>query len=132
MKKAFITGANRGIGLELTKRLAHKGLFVILGVRTEAHATQTKQTLVTDGIDPKQIDHVLIDLNDADSIKKAAGYIAENHPDLDLLVNNAGIAGDMQKATLATTPAEYQATWNVNVLGTLQVIQQLVPVLKKH
>lgn len=132
MKTAFITGANRGIGLEITKRLAQKGLFVILGVRTEEHAAQTKRTLVDSGVDETQIDSVLIDLNDADSIKKSASYIAEKHPDLDLLVNNAGIAGDMEKPALATTAAEYQATWNVNVLGTLQVIQQLAPVLKQH
>lgn len=132
MKKAFITGANRGIGLEITKRLAQKGLFVILGVRTEEHAAQTKRTLVDSGVDETQIDSVLIDLNDAGSIKKSASYIIKKHPDLDLLVNNAGIAGDMEKPALATTAAEYQATWNVNVLGTLQVIQQLAPVLKQH
>lgn len=132
MKKAFITGANRGIGLEITKRLAQKGLFVILGVRTEENAAQTKQKLVASGVDKNQIDHVLIDLNDSNSIKTSASYIAEKHPDLDLLVNNAGIAGDMEKPTLETTVAEYQATWNVNVMGTLQVIQQLVPVLKHN
>lgn len=132
MKKALITGANRGIGLEITKRLAQKGLFVILGVRSEAHAAETKQTLVENGVDENQIDYVLLDLNDTDTIKKSANYVAEKHSDLDLLVNNAGIAGDMEKPALATTAAEYQATWNVNVLGTLQVIQQLAPVLKKH
>ncbi len=128
--KALVTGANRGLGFEITKQLAARGYAVILGVRNLDNLTDTFQKLAAAGISKDRLDAVQLDLNDEDSIKSAAQTVQDQHPDLSLLVNNAGIAGDMEKPALETTVADYQKTLAINLFGTLRVIQAFVPILK--
>ncbi|EEI23776.1 SDR family NAD(P)-dependent oxidoreductase [Lentilactobacillus hilgardii] len=132
VNKAFVTGANRGIGFEIAKQLAEHGYFVIVGARRLESGQQAVNKLVEAGISALQLDTIQIDLTESQSITEAADKISRQHPDLNLLVNNAGIAGDMAKPALETTVADYQQTLNVNLFGTFQVIQKLVPILKNN
>jgi NAD(P)-dependent dehydrogenase (short-subunit alcohol dehydrogenase family) len=129
---ALVTGANRGIGYEITRQLANHGWQVIIAARTLNKATKATNQLVASGLDAAHFDQVALDLNDADSIAQAGDDVAQHHPDLTLLVNNAGIAGDMEKRALATTPADLEATLKVNLLGTMAVIQAMAPTLRTN
>ncbi|WEV58164.1 SDR family NAD(P)-dependent oxidoreductase [Ligilactobacillus acidipiscis] len=130
--KIIITGANRGIGFEMSKQLAMQGYPVILGVRELDKGQNAVDALTQLGISETLLDVVRIDLQDAVSITNAVNYIAKKHPDLDFLVNNAGIAGDMQKPALKTDVTDYQETFDTNFFGTLQVIQHFLPLIEKN
>ncbi|KRM60357.1 short-chain dehydrogenase reductase SDR [Paucilactobacillus vaccinostercus DSM 20634] len=133
MKKvALVTGANRGIGYEITRQLAQHGYQVVMACRNVAQGTAAKQTLVDAGIEATLLDVMAIDLNDLASIEAAGQLVATQYPDLELLVNNAGIAGDMAKRALETTTAEIQTTLDVNLMGTFNLIKALVPTLRHN
>ncbi|ANZ60128.1 short-chain dehydrogenase [Secundilactobacillus paracollinoides] len=128
----LISGANRGIGLEVATQLAQQGNQVIIGARQQAAGEKTVADLVASGIDGSQLDSVQLDVTDDASVTVAAAEIRQSHPDLDLLVNNAGIAGDMTKPALATTAADYAATLEVNFYGSLRMIQAFMPILETN
>ena len=96
-KIALITGANKGIGFETARQLGQKGITVLVGARDDAKAGQAAEKLRKDGIDAHGI---VIDVNDAVSIKKAAAQIERDHGRLDILVNNAGVMLDDAKKSL--------------------------------
>ena len=85
---AFITGANRGIGFETSKKLAESGIKVILGSRDLKKGEEAVKKLSNFGIDA---DLVQYDAFDDDAPQKVYDYILEKYKKLDILINNAGV-----------------------------------------
>ena len=92
-KIVLVTGANKGIGFGIAKHLGLSGWKVVIGARDEQHASRAIEELSSQGIDV--LGWVNIELKDLANIDKAAEEIKEKYPELSLLVNNAGIPGDM-------------------------------------
>jgi len=87
---ALVTGANRGIGFEVCRRLAEKDFVVLLTARDAAKAQKAARKLANVGT----VEALVLDVGDASSIKKAANEVARRYGYLDVLVNNAGINYD--------------------------------------
>ena len=132
---ALVTGANQGVGLQLTKELVANGVTVLLGSRNlERGAAAAAE--IGPGAIPIQID-----VTDLASIAAAAERIRSEFGRLDLLVNNAGIShartGTVTMADFAGTSAasvvsldEVRTIWDTNVFGVLAVYQAMLPLLR--
>lgn len=129
-KTALITGANKGIGLGISKYLGLSGWDIIIGARNEARALETMNKLKDAGC--TVLGWVKIELYDLDGISLAAKEINEKYPSLNLLVNNAGIPGDMSKTSWETDMKDIKETADVNYFGTLAVTQALLPLIKAN
>lgn len=129
-KTVFITGANKGIGFGIAKHLGLCGWKVIIGARNERRAEKAIGELKSQGIDV--LGWVNIELKDLDGIDKAAKEIAERYPELSLLVNNAGIPGDMSADSQHTEINVIQETLDVNFVGTFALTKALIPLLSKN
>lgn len=128
--KAFITGANKGIGFGIAKHLGLAGWTIILGARNQERASQAIANLEAAGVNVAG--WINIELADSASIKQAAQAIAQQHPDLALLVNNAGIPGDMSQKSYETDMHHLQETMNVNFYGTYLLTQSLIPTIANN
>lgn len=125
---ALITGANKGIGLEIARQLAQTGVDVILGARDGSRAATAIAELAAQGLAAQSL---LIDLLDHDSITAAAQFIEAHHGRLDILVNNAGIV-DAADGPPSTSSAEAaRRIMDTNFVGTLAVTQAMLPLLRK-
>lgn len=129
-KTAFITGANKGIGFGISKYLGQSGWDIIIGARNEARALDAKSKLQDAGC--TVLGWVEIELSNQASISKAAKEINEKYPSLNLLVNNAGIPGDMSKTSWDTDMKDIKETTDVNFFGTLAITQALLPLIKQN
>ena len=129
-KTVFVTGANKGIGYGIAKHLGLSGWRVVLGARDEKRAEKAIDELRSLGIDVAG--WVAVELADFDSIEEAAKVIATDYPELSLLVNNAGIPGDMGQASYATDMKHIKETLDVNFIGTFALTKALIPVIEKN
>ena len=129
-KTVFITGANKGIGFGIAKHLGLCGWKVIIGARNEQRAEKAIGELKAQGIDV--LGWVNIELKDLNGIDKAAKEITERYPELSLLVNNAGIPGDMSVDSEHTEINVIQETLDVNFVGTFALTKALIPLLSKN
>ena len=117
-KVALVTGANRGIGLAVTKALAGRGLRVLAAVR-----------------DPRRmpalpgVEALRLDLGDGDALAGAVQEVQRRIQRLDLLVNNAGMLEDDGVAVLDLDPGLLRRTVEVNALGPLRLAQALAPLM---
>ncbi|QIG45200.1 SDR family NAD(P)-dependent oxidoreductase [Nocardioides anomalus] len=125
---ALITGANKGLGAETARRLAALGWTVWMGARSVEAATTA-----ADAVRAQQPDAdlrvVQLDVTDDASVTAARDTVAGSGTGLDVLVNNAGIAAGGYD-TLATVPADFLATYGVNVLGPVRVTHAFLPLLR--
>ena len=126
-KTAFITGANKGIGFGISKYLGQSGWDIIIGARNEARALDAMSKLQDAGC--TVLGWVEIELSNQTSISKAAKEINEKYSSLNLLVNNAGIPGDMSKTSWDTDMKDIKETTDVNYFGTLAITQALLPLI---
>lgn len=129
-KTVLVTGANKGIGFGIAKHLGLCGWKVIIGARNEQRAEKAIDELKSQGIDV--LGWVNIELKDLDGIDKAAKEIAERYPELSLLVNNAGIPGDMSVDSEHTEIDVIRETLDVNFVGTFALTKALIPLLSKN
>jgi len=132
MKKkiVFVTGANKGIGFGIAKHLGKSGWQVIIGARDEQRAEKAVDELKQAGADV--LGWVNIELADLDSIEQAAKEVGEKYPGLTLLVNNAGIPGDMSVDSEHTEISVIRETLDVNFVGTFALTKALIPLLAKN
>jgi len=126
-KIALVTGANKGIGFGIAKHLGLNGWKVIIGARDEQRAEKAISELKSAGVDV--LGWVNIELKDISSIEKAAKEISERFPALNLLVNNAGIPGDMSVDSEHTEISVIKETLDVNFIGTFALTKALIPLI---
>ncbi len=124
---ALVTGANKGIGFEIARRLGKEQLTVFLGARDAARGEAAASTLRGEGIDARFVE---LDLEDPATIAAAAAAITALTPHLDALVNNAGIADPADGPPATVSPATVRRLLDVNFLGTLMVTQAMLPLLR--
>lgn len=128
IRVALVTGANKGIGFEIARQLAHAGVRVIIGARDNERARQTVSTLAAQGL---EVESVHLDLNDYGSIDVAAATIRSTHAKLDILVNNAGIFDFADAPPSKASISAVSKVMNTNFLGTLAVTQAMLPLLRE-
>lgn len=129
MKTVLITGANRSIGLETAKQLSEKGLFVYLGTRDLAKGEEVVKELNAKGF--QNIQAIQIDVTDAESILVAKNIIEKEKGKLDILINNAGILGDIPQNPSTTSIEDIQRVFDTNFFGAITVTQTFIELLKK-
>lgn len=129
-KIVFITGANKGIGFGIAKHLGLSGWKIILGARHQERAKKAIEELKRFGIDV--LGWVNIELRDFNGIEQAAKVIQEKYSGLTLLVNNAGIPGDMSVDSEHTELSDIKETLDVNFTGTFLLTKALMPLLSRN
>lgn len=129
-KIALVTGANKGIGFGIAKHLGLSGWKVIIGARNRERAEKAIGELVSAGVDAMGWIH--IELTDHDSLEQAAREVGERFQGLSLLVNNAGIPGDMSVDSLNTKIGDIRETIEVNFIGTFALTKALLPLLERN
>ena len=129
-KIVLVTGANKGIGFGIAKHLGLSGWQVVIGARDEQRATKAIDELKAAGIEV--LGWVNIELKDLDGIERAAEEINEKYPELTLLVNNAGIPGDMSVDSEHTEISIIRETLDVNFIGTFALTKALIPLIAKN
>jgi NAD(P)-dependent dehydrogenase (short-subunit alcohol dehydrogenase family) len=127
-KIALITGANKGIGLEIARQLAEQGVLVLLGARSEGRGKEAAAELTARGLAAAPL---AIDVTDDSSVADAAREIGGQHGRLDILVNNAGITGGFRGAPSAATAGQLRQVYDTNVFGVVTVTNHLLPLLRR-
>lgn len=118
---ALITGANKGLGLEIARQLGKQGLVVVLGARDQAKGAAAAAELSGQGIDAHS---VRLDVTNQDDVAKLVGFLQEKFGRLDVLVNNAGVA-----EWRADDVDSFRRTFDANVFGVVAVTYALWPLL---
>ena len=129
-KIALVTGANKGIGFGIAKHLGLSGWKVILGARNRERAEKAICELVSAGVEV--LGWTNIELTDPDSLEQAAREVGERFSGLSLLVNNAGIPGDMSVDSQHTEIGDIRKTLEVNFIGTFALTKALLPLLEQN
>ena len=129
-KTVLVTGANKGLGFGIAKHLGLSGWKIVLGARDEKRAAKAIDELKAIGIDV--LGWVNIELRDLENLEQAAHEIEGKYPGLSLLVNNAGIPGDMSVDSAHTEIADIKETLDVNFIGTFALTKALIPLLAKN
>jgi len=129
MKSVLITGANRSIGLEITKQLSKQGLFVYLGARDLEKGAAAAKELEENGF--KNIKAIAIDVTKPDSILAAKTIIENEQGKLDILINNAGISGELPQPASDISIESIQHVFDTNFFGVISVTQAFLELLKK-
>ncbi|MFF1511659.1 oxidoreductase [Streptomyces sp. NPDC058326] len=120
-----VTGANSGLGLATTRELARRGGRVILAVRDGEKGRRAVDELVAAGIAPDLLAVRPLDLADLDSVRAFAGRLREEHPRLDVLVNNAGVMAPPR----TLSPQGNEVQFAVNHLGHFALTGLLLDLL---
>lgn len=129
MKTALVTGANKGIGFETVKQLAELGYFVYLGSRNKASGLEATEKLNALGYE--NVDCLQLDVTDIESIKSARQELEIKTRQLDLLINNAGIRGDMPQPASKVAIGNLRLVFETNFFGVIQTTQEFMDLLKK-
>lgn len=120
---ALVTGANRGLGLEVCRQLGRLGMKVLLSARDIASGAHATSTLQAEGLD---VTFEPLDVTSQESIDNLADRLERQGTRLSALVNNAGIAMDGFDANVA------EKTVAVNFFGALHVTERLLPLMAEH
>ena len=129
-KIAFITGGNRGIGLQTAKDLGAKGVTIVLGARDPGRAEAAVQTLRAAGITAEAVPY---DASRPETDRAVFQHLDKRYGRLDILVNNAGMVKEDFGGTNASSVAidVLRETFETNFFAVVRLTQTLLPLLRK-
>lgn len=123
MTVAVVSGATRGIGLEVVRVLAGRGVTTVLGARDAGRGRAAAE-----GIDGPVVVRPL-DVTDAESVAALADWLAAEHDGVDVLVNNAGVHYDTGQSAVAADLRVVEEAMATNVVGAWRLTVALAPLL---
>ena len=126
-KVALVTGANKGIGLEIVRQLAARGATALIGARDCGRGEKSANALAADGLDARFIQ---IDVTEQSTIDAGASRIERDFGRLDILVNNAGIGIDNAPPSQLDMDV-LRRTYETNFFGVFAVTQAMLPLLRQ-
>jgi len=129
-KVAFITGGNRGIGLQTAHDLGKQGVRVVIGSRDPAKAEGALVELRKAGIDA---DAIAYEAGKPGADEAVRAYFEKRHGKLDILVNNAGVLSEplMGNNSATVSGKVLRDTFETNLFAVVSLTQALLPLLKK-
>jgi NAD(P)-dependent dehydrogenase (short-subunit alcohol dehydrogenase family) len=125
---ALVTGANKGIGLEVARCLGNAGLAVLVGARNRELGEAATATLKAEVIDARYVE---IDVVRRATIEAAAAMITAEFQRLDVLINNAGINDPSDGPPSTADLGAVRRVIETNFLGAVAVTQAMLPLLRK-
>ena len=123
-KVALITGANKGLGLEIARQLGNLDHTVVLGARDLAKGQAAAEELRAQGIDAHAVQ---LNVTNAEDVANLPGYLNEKFGRLDVLVNNAGVQFDFEGEVTVDT---LRRTFEANTFAPFAITQAVLPLLK--
>ncbi len=124
---ALVTGANRGLGLEISRQLAAAGLRVVTAAR-ELRPAEKAAAAMPDGLGVP----LRLDVRDTRRIPVAVAEVLDELGRIDVLVNNAGVLIDATESISAVPEGVVRDTLATNVFGPLLMIQAVLPTMRRQ
>jgi NAD(P)-dependent dehydrogenase (short-subunit alcohol dehydrogenase family) len=123
-----VTGANRGIGFEVSRQLARRGFTVVLGSRDPQKGERAAARLTEEGLSvlPRRLD-----VSEDESVEELAASIEAGQGRLDVLVNNAAIHYDTWQRALGADLDIVREALETNTFGAWRTCEALAPVLRR-
>jgi 3-oxoacyl-[acyl-carrier protein] reductase len=122
---AVVTGAGRGIGAAIGRRLATLGAAVVLSGRSPKPLQATASQIAADGGQAKVMQ---CDVSNLQSVQALASFVNQNFKRADILVNNAGV-GSFSAPLHELTPEEWEKVLNTNLRGVYYCIRSFAPIM---
>jgi len=119
-----ISGANRGLGYEIARQLALKGLLVIVGSREGGAGEQAARDLHQQGLSAHS---ATFDVTDAQSVEAAVDQVVVRFGRIDVLINNAGVAIDKGQRAVSPDFSLVERTLDTNLLGAWRCSAAVIP-----
>ncbi len=123
---ALVSGANRGIGREIVRQLAEKGITTILGSRDEEKGSTAAEGM-NGNVAVKRLDVI-----DEDSVYRLASFVEDEFGRLDILINNAGIANDSGQRGVDADLGSVREALEANLFGAWRLCEALVPLMQRN
>lgn len=127
---ALVTGGNRGLGLEIVRALAARGLRVVMASRSAEHGRLAVQWLgdLADGVAVRDLD-----ITDPASVQRLAAWLDQRLGRCDVLVNNAAVLIDDDRDSAAAVDLDLvRSSLEVNLIGTWRLTQAIVPLMRRR
>ncbi len=130
-KVALITGANKGLGFGVARKLGQEGITVLIGARNQKKGQEAVSKLQHEGI---KAHYIKLDVSDRSTIELVSKAIAKQFGKLDILVNNAGV--NLEFSAGLPKPSQVsldvlQQTFEINFFAVVAVTQAMLPLICK-
>ena len=126
-KTIIVSGGSIGIGFEIAKKCVQEGAVVIIASRSTIDLGKAKTDL--NKVKENSCFTFSLDIGNLDKVRQFAEYCKKNFPEINGLVNNAGIYGPIGKTT-EVDMRQFTEAINVNFLGTVYMCNMIAPLLK--
>lgn len=127
-KTAIVTGANRGIGLEIARQLVQEGVRVVMGSRDPVKGERACAGLKAGDL---AVSHAL-DVNDTRNVQRFVEFVARNYGAPAILVNNAGAFPESNVALVTDTKTSlWRETFETNLFGAVRLCREVVPLMQR-
>jgi NAD(P)-dependent dehydrogenase (short-subunit alcohol dehydrogenase family) len=126
---ALISGANRGLGFEISRQLAAEGVTVLLGARRPLAGEKAARQLRHEG---GSVISVPLDVTSTESVRELAARIEGEYGRLDILINNAGAYFDVDNQASSVDLGLVRQALETNLIGAWQLTEAVLPLMQRH
>lgn len=127
-KTAIVTGANRGLGLEIARQLVREGVRVVMGSRDPVKGERACAGLKAGEL---AVSHAL-DVSDTRSVQRFVAFVERNFGPPAILVNNAGTYPESRESRVTDTKTSaWRETFETNLFGAVRMCREVVPLMQR-
>ncbi|HEY3592794.1 MAG TPA: SDR family oxidoreductase, partial [Polyangiaceae bacterium] len=123
-KWALVTGASRGVGLQIVRGLAERGCHLVLHSRELAHTEELQAELRSRGVTAVPVAAELSDERQVESMLNDTLRVADG---IDILFNNAALMTPFRRSFLETPAEDFRLSFEINVIAPIRITHRLLP-----